>query len=145
MTYHTRITRDSMLAQIVGVVAQRSTCLRARVGSLIAREGRILSIGYAGSPSGSPHCQDAGCLIGPEGGCIRTIHAEANAIAFAAKSGISLDGAELWCSYAPCLSCAKLLINSGIRHVHYLTDYRIRDGSELLMACGIPVTQYGGD
>lgn len=137
MEYTTRLTRTEMLAQLVDIVAQRSTCRRARVGALLSRDGRILSTGYAGAPAGAPHCLDAGCLHGPDGGCIRTIHAEANAIAFAARSGISLDGADLWCSYAPCLSCAKLIINSGIRRVMYRKPYRVIEGSNLLQSVGI--------
>lgn len=135
-----RISRADMFSAIISTIAKRSTCNRAEVGALIAFEGRILSMGYAGSPAGLAHCHDAGCLIGSDGGCQRTIHAEANAIAFAARHGIAIDGSDLWCSYTPCLPCAKLIVNSGIRHVFALQAYRDTAGLGLLMEAGIPVT-----
>ncbi len=127
-----RISRYAMLSDIVATISKRSTCNRAEVGALIELEGRILSIGYAGSPAGLPHCHDVGCLSGPDGGCLRTIHAEANAIAFAAKTGIRIDGASLWCSLTPCLPCAKLIINSGIHRVFAIENYRDSSGVDLL-------------
>lgn len=137
-----RITRQEMFVEILGVVKKRSTCARAQVSALIVKDNRIISTGYGGSPSGLPHCVDVGCEIGENGGCIRTIHAEANAIAFAARQGISTDGSELWCSMSPCLDCAKLIINSGISRVYYLEAYRKRDGIKLLLAAGIKVFHY---
>ena len=137
---NSRITRDAMLAEIVATVAKRSTCNRAQVGALIALDGRILSLGYAGSPIGLPHCHDIGCLIDEHtGGCQRTIHAEANTIAFAARNGIAIAGADLWCSYTPCLSCAKLIANSGIKRLFCLKRYRDPAGVELLGSVGISV------
>ena len=119
-----RISRDEMLAQMVRLVAQRSTCQRRQVGALIVREGRILATGYVGSPVGRPHCLDVGCLTGPDGGCLLTLHAESNVIAFAARHGITVNGADLWCSLTPCLPCAKLILNSGIKRLFYLERYR---------------------
>jgi len=141
----TRITRSEMFVEILEVVKKRSTCSRAKVSALVVRENRIISMGYGGSPSGLPHCLDVGCEIGETGGCIRTIHAEANAIAFAARNGISIEGADLWCSMSPCLDCAKLIINSGIKRVYFLEKYRKADGIRLLVSAGIKVYQYSPD
>lgn len=133
-----RITRDEMLAEILATVAKRSTCNRRHVGAILTLEGRILSMGYAGSPAGTPHCTDVGCLIDPKGGgCIRTQHAEANAIAWAARKGISTENSILWCSLSPCLSCAKLIINSGVREVVFIETYRDSSGLDLLSTGGV--------
>lgn len=128
-----RISRDEMLMRITGIAAMRSTCLRKKVGAVAEREGRVIAIGYGGSPAGTPHCLEVGCLLDPQtGGCIRTQHAEANVIAFAAKHGIELEGCTLWITDSPCLPCAKLILNSGIEKVVYYRDYRVRAGVELL-------------
>lgn len=137
-----RSTRSEMFVEILGAVKKRSTCDRSQVSALIVKENRIISMGYGGSPSGLPHCIDVGCLIGSNGGCIRTIHAESNSIAFAARHGISVEGADLWVSLSPCLDCAKLIINSGIINIYYLEQYRSRDGIELLISAGIKVYHY---
>lgn len=137
-----RISRNELFYQVVEIVSHRSTCNRRKVGAVIGREGRILSMGYAGSPAGTPHCQDVGCLIGKDGGCIRTQHAEANAIAWAARQGISTEGATLFCSLSPCLSCAKLIINSGIKRVEYQLSYRDSAGIDLLREAGIAVDKF---
>ena len=136
-----RISRDEMLMRMAVVVSNRGTCTRAYVGAVIAREGRVISTGYVGAPSGLPHCLDVGDEIGPDGGCARTVHAEANAIAFAARSGTSTEGAELYCTHEPCLKCAQLIINSGITRVVYENPYRIHDGLALLESAGIDVEQ----
>jgi len=127
-----RISREETLSQIVKTVALRTTCPRRAVGALIVREGRILSTGYNGSPAGLAHCYDVGCLVGPNGGCIRTVHAEINAIAFAARVGIAVHLATLWTTVAPCLACAKLIINSGITEVISIEEYRDSAGRDLL-------------
>ena len=135
-----RSTREQMLAQVLKAVELRSSCTRRRVAALIVRDGRILSTGYAGSPSGTPHCIDEGCILGPDGGCIRTQHAEMNAIAWAAREGVATLGADMWVSCTPCLHCAKLIINAGIKHVYAIEEYRIAAGVELLGQAGVAVT-----
>lgn len=124
---------------IAQILAMRGTCRRAKVGAVIVKDNRIISTGYVGSPAGMPHCTDVGCEFGPDGGCIRTAHAEANAVAFAAKNGISVDGATLYCTLSSCYTCAKLIINAGIKHVVYLHDYRDTKGVNLLQAAGVEV------
>lgn len=134
-----RIGRDALNMAIAHLMADRSTCIRAKVGCVIALDGRIVSTGYAGSPSGIPHCLDVGCTLGPDGGCITTVHAEAGAISFAAKKGVALDGATIYVTHSPCLNCAKLILNSGIKRVVYQIKYRDGSGLELLIQGGIEV------
>lgn len=120
----TRITRSEMLMEMARSAAKRSTCTRKHIGAVIARDGRPLSIGYNGAPSGLRHCLEDGCLLGPDGGCTRTQHAEANAIAWAARHGIALEDADLYTTISPCLPCAKIIINAGIFRIYYDELYR---------------------
>lgn len=152
----TRPTRDQALMQVAGVFATRSTCSRAHVGVVIARDGRILSTGYNGAPAGMGHCDHSNEysitldpiahkeMYGsagkpPDPGCKVAVHAEANAIAYAAQHGIKLDGADLYSTYMPCLACAQLVINAGIRRVLVRTLYRDRSGMRLLQAAKIEI------
>jgi dCMP deaminase len=138
-----RLSRDEVSMQIAHVVAQRGTCSRARVGAVISRDGRVLATGYNGPPSGLPHCTDpSGCTDEQrvaEGGCSRSVHAEANCIAFAARHGIATEGANLYTTHLPCLKCAELIVNAGIKSVYYSMDYRIKDGEVLLRAAGVDI------
>lgn len=138
-----RISRDQMLMEMALVASKRSTCNRKHVGAVIAIAGRPVSIGYAGAPSGLPHCTEVGCLHGPDGGCIRTVHAEAAAIAFAAREGISCKAATIYCTDSPCPACAKLILNAGIIEVLYLREYRIRDGIDICHQGKISCRQLG--
>ena len=116
---------DEYFMKIVDTVAQRATCNRGQSGAVIVKDKQILSTGYVGSPKGLPHCDDVGHLMmkyidenGKESmHCIRTTHAEQNAIVQAAKHGIAIDGATIYCTMEPCLTCAKMIINSGIKRV----------------------------
>ncbi|MBI3412642.1 MAG: dCMP deaminase family protein [Candidatus Aenigmarchaeota archaeon] len=113
-------------------VASRATCLRRHVGAVLVKDNRILSTGYNGSPLGMPHCTEVGCLIvkrEDEDGstkehCIRTVHAEENAILHAAKHGVSTEGSTLYVTAGPpCVACAKNLINAGIKRIIYSGNY----------------------
>jgi dCMP deaminase len=137
-----RISRDSMLMEMAFIAAKRGTCERASVGAVIARAGRVISTGYVGAPPGASHCTDVGCVIGKHNGCIRTVHAESNAIAYAARYGVSTEDATLYSTHSPCEPCAKLIIAAGIRRVVYTIDYRDRSGLELLSELGIEVEQW---
>jgi len=116
---------DEYFLEMLDAVAKRATCDRGRNSAIIVKDKRILSTGYVGSPVGLPHCDDVGHLfkkhIDEDGKesmhCVRTTHAEANAIATAARFGISVDGATLYTKMSPCLDCAKLIINAGIKRV----------------------------
>jgi len=137
---------DEYFMSIVNAVGQRATCDRGRSGCVIVKEKRILTTGYVGAPSGLPHCDEVGHLmksVTHEDGsisqhCLRTAHAEANAISQAARFGISLDGATLYCKMTPCDACAKLLINAGIKKVVCEKRYH-RGAQELLEKAGIEV------
>ena len=143
---NSRWTRDRVNMEMAKLIAHRSTCNRAQVGCVITLDGRVVSTGYGGAPSGMDHCTEVGCLLGPDGGCIRTSHAEAGAIAFAARKGVALEGATLYTTLSPCLFCAKDIINSGVIEVIYNVAYRDPSGISLLRQAGIKVSQYeGGD
>jgi len=103
--------------------ATRSTCPRKAVGAVIVRDRAVLATGYNGSIRGLPHCTDVGCLM-VNGHCVRTVHAEANAILQAAKHGVRLEGAEIYVTASPCWDCFKLVANAGINRVLYGELYR---------------------
>lgn len=138
-----RPSRDLMLMKIAEVNAERSTCLRAKVGAVISRGARVISSGYVGAPSGLPQCDEVGCDPGFEGGCRRTTHAEVNAITWAAREGIATLGCVLTTTYSPCKPCCKAIINSGIRRVVYRDTYRDVTGLVLLKSSGVEVVQIG--
>jgi dCMP deaminase len=124
---------DEYFMTITREVAQRSTCLRAKVGAVFVRDRNILATGYNGSPAGFPHCLDVGCLVyrseNPDGemeeNCFRTIHAEINAIAQAAKNGAAIRGGSIYVTHTPCIHCFKVLINTGITRICYEREYKL--------------------
>lgn len=139
-----RITREDLFMTIALQMSKRSTCLRAQVGCIIVDDkNRILSSGYAGSPSGQPHCLDVGCEINELGGCKRTIHAETNAIVYAAKIGISIDNGILFTSMSPCYKCAQLIYSAGLTEVVYFEKYRDSSGLEFLEKLGVHCYLHG--
>lgn len=137
--------------EIADMVASRTTCLRRAVGAVIVKENRILTTGYNGAPAGITHCLDRGCLrekMGIPSGqrqemCIG-IHAEQNALIQAAKFGVSLDGAQIYITTQPCVTCSKLLINAGIKKIIYKNPYPDNLGMELIKESGIEVEVYEG-
>jgi dCMP deaminase len=104
-------------------VATRATCDRKHVGAVIVRDKTILSTGYNGSLRGASHCDETGHMM-EDDHCVRTVHAEANAICQAAKNGVTIDGADIYTTASPCWSCFKLIANSGIRRIFYGEFYR---------------------
>ena len=122
---------DEYFMKIVEMVGTRGNCDRFRGGCVITRDRRIVVTGYNGSPAGSPTCDEVGhemhTVVNEDGSssrhCIRTTHAEQNAICEAARMGISLEGGTLYCQMTPCYTCAKMLINSGIKRVVCAKDY----------------------
>jgi len=128
-----RLTRppwDEYFMQIAKVVATRSTCLRRQVGAVLVKEKRILTTGYNGAPRGLAHCLEVGCLReqlgippGERQELCRGLHAEQNAIIQAAYYGVSIEGATLYCTHQPCITCAKMLINAGIKKIIYEEPY----------------------
>lgn len=129
-----RLTWDEYFMSIAETVALRGTCDRGKTGVVIAKDKRILSTGYVGAPTKLKHCDEVGHLMKKkihEDGrishhCERTTHAEINAIALAAKNGISIEGSTIYCKLEPCFTCAKAIINSGIKRV--VCKRRYHDG-----------------
>jgi dCMP deaminase len=113
---------NSYFMSIAEQVATRATCSRRQVGCVIVFNKNILATGYNGSLPGDDHCFDVGCLI-KNNHCIRTIHAETNAINQAAKNGIALQGSILYCTSKPCWNCLKNTISAGIKTIYYKDDY----------------------
>lgn len=131
---------------IAKAVATRGTCDRGRIGCVIVKDKRLLSTGYVGSPIGLPHCDEVGHQmkkVSHEDGretnhCLRTSHAEVNAVALAARNGVSIDGGTLYIMMVPCYTCSKMLINSGIKRVVAEKDYHdSKDTKELFKSAGI--------
>lgn len=104
------------------LLSLRSTCTRLSVGAILVRDQRMIAGGYNGSVSGDKHCIDDGCYM-VDGHCLRTIHAEMNAVLQCAKFGIPTDGAELYVTDFPCLQCTKRLLQAGVKKIHYLRNY----------------------
>ena len=129
-----RPSRTDVNLEIAEVIAQRGTCSRAKVGAVIAREGRIIATGYNGAPAGLPHCNHA---LNEMEGCKNAEHAERNAIVYAARYGLSTDGCNLYATYSPCLDCARAIINAGIISVHFRNKYRDESGLQLLTQAGV--------
>jgi dCMP deaminase len=152
------------LIEIASTVAKRSTCSRRSCGAVIATSnGVVLSTGYNGALSGMEHCDhecDCGgnlysildepfktnihhdkCPAHPLNGCTTSVHAEANAVYFAARNGVSVEGADIYCTTEPCQKCAEAIVQSGIRRTFYHEGYRTHEGLELLRKAGIEVVQ----
>lgn len=130
-----RPTRDELLNMTAFMWAKRGTCDRLQVGCVISRGGRILVQGYNGAPAGLPHCIHTEL----DRQCNEAVHAEQSAIAWAARNGVKLEGAEMHVTNMPCVSCSMSIINAGIARVMYTLPYRIKDGVELLRRAGVEV------
>lgn len=139
----TRPSRSQMLFNVAAEVATRSTCSRLAVGALIVRRGRFVMSGYNGPPAGFSHCIHFENLDGqPDPPCKAAIHAEANALFYAAREGIATEGAEMYVTHSPCIDCAKGIIQAGITVVYYAQEFRSLEGLDLLESAGIE-THYG--
>ncbi len=137
---------DSYFMDIAILVARRSTCLRRAVGAVLVKDRRILATGYNGAPSGVRHCAETGCLreklnvpSGQRHELCRGIHAEQNAIIQAAFHGVSIKGADLYCTNQPCSICARMIINAGIRAIYYQHGYQDELAREMLAEADISV------
>jgi len=142
---------DDYFMSIVELVKTRSTCLRRQVGALIVKDKRILASGYNGAPVGCKHCEKVGCLrekLGIPSGqrheICRATHAEQNAIAQAAYSGVSIKDSTMYVTTQPCVLCAKLAINAGITKIVFKGDYPDELAMELLKEAGVRVLKYEG-
>jgi dCMP deaminase len=135
---------DEYFLQLATQAASRSTCLRRQVGAVLVRDKRILATGYNGAPRGVSHCLDIGCLreqmgipSGERQELCRAIHAEQNAVIQAAIHGVAIEGATLYTTLHPCVLCAKILINCGVREIHYVEGYPDELSRELLAEAGV--------
>lgn len=135
-----RPSRDKVLIETAMIWSKRSTCSRLAVGCVISRDGRILVQGYNGAPSGMPHCVHV--IDEP---CITAEHAERNAIAWAARNGVKLEGAEMHVTTSPCLSCAMAVVNVGIIRVRWLFTFRDEAGIQLLTDAKVDGRIYAHD
>ncbi len=150
---HIRPSWDDYFLEVADTVAKRATCDRGRSGCVIVKDRRILVTGYVGAPAGLPHCDEVGHqfkqTIHEDGSitkhCVRTIHAEQNAICQAAKFGISLDGATLYCRMTPCRTCAMLIINCGIVRVFCERKYHAGAESEEMFKQANVILEYKFD
>ncbi|MCK5840366.1 MAG: cytidine/deoxycytidylate deaminase family protein [Bacteroidales bacterium] len=151
---YTRPTWDEYFMDVTRTIAKRATCDRGRSGCVIARDRQLLVTGYVGSPVGLPHCDDVGHLmkkvIHDDGTisqhCVRTVHAEQNAICQAARLGISLHGGTLYCKMTPCRTCAMLIINCGIERVVCEHKYHeAKESEEMFQMAGIQLGYVNND
>lgn len=143
-------SRDNTLMGVARLWSEHSTCSRLPVGAVISRDGRSFSTGYNGAPAGMPHCDHRECtcrypdhLLGDDpkcpkhGPCRTAVHAELNALMFAARFGLATEGAELHTTHQPCLNCAMAIVNGGIIRVVFEFPYRDNGGLDLLTAAGV--------
>ena len=132
-----RLSWDQYFMAQSHLLANRSTCTRLAVGATIVRDRRIIAGGYNGSTSGGVHCTDEGCYV-IDGHCVRTIHAEMNAILQCAKFGVPTQDAEIYVTHFPCLPCSKSIIQAGIKKIYYAEGYHNHPYAiELLEDAGI--------
>ena len=135
-----RASWDEYFMNIAREVSSRSTCPRKHVGAVIVRDKTILSTGYNGSVRGLPHCEDAGCMI-EDNHCVRTIHAESNAIIQAAKHGSRIEGAGIYVTASPCWGCFKMCANAGLTRIVYGEFYRDPRIFQLAQTLGIELVK----
>lgn len=139
---------EEYFMEIASLVARRSTCRRRAVGAILVKDKRVLTTGYNGAPMGLSHCLEIGCLrekLGVPSGerheLCRGLHAEQNAVIQAALHGVSIRGADLYCTNTPCSICAKMLINAGINKIYYASGYADDLGRSMLDEAGIELVQ----
>jgi dCMP deaminase len=140
MTERIRASWDQYFMDIARQVATRATCDRKHVGAVIVRDKTILSTGYNGSLRGLDHCSEVGHLM-EDGHCVRTVHAEANAILQAAKNGVGIDSGSIYTTASPCWPCFKLIANSGLTRICFGEFYRDQRIFEFGERLGIELTK----
>ncbi len=145
-------TFDEIYMNLAGELSKRSHCVKRQVGAVIAKDTRIVSLGYNGPPAGTHNCDEQwpeqGCPRSEKGGCSLALHSEENAILYAAKNNITLSGATLYVTLSPCLACARMIYTSGIKRVVYLESYaeykgfKTDEGVDFLTRFGVTVEKY---
>ena len=136
-----RISFEELFVKTTKLVAKRSSCVKAQQAALLIKDNRIISFGYNGPPAGTLNCLEEGgeevCGKDSNGSCFLGVHAEQNAIGYAARNGINTEGCTIYCTMTPCISCAKLVVAAGIKEFYYIDEYRLDDGLRFLEYCGI--------
>ncbi len=132
---------DEYFMEVARTVATRATCPRAAVGAVLVRDHRILTTGYNGAPRNVPHCTEVGCEL-VNGHCIRSTHAEANAVVQGALHGVRLDGATAYCTHQPCINCAKLFISAGVVKIVFSDAYADPFAQQLLAEAGVAMIPF---
>lgn len=143
---------DHIYMNLAENLALRSHCVKQQVGAVLAKDTRIVSLGYNGPPAGTHNCDEEwpeqGCARDRKGSCSLALHAEANAILYAAKNKVDLEGSTLYVTLSPCLACARIIYSVGIRKVLYLRSYAaykgidIEEGVDFLQRFGVEVQHY---
>jgi len=146
---------DDIYMELAVNLARRSHCIKRHVGAVLTLDTRIISIGYNGPPSGTHNCDEewpeTGCPRDSKGGCSLAIHAEQNAILYAVKNKSSVEGATLYVTLSPCLSCARIIYSTGIQRVVYLNSYAEHkglstdEGIDFLNKFGVVCVKYTGE
>lgn len=143
---------DDIYMDLASNLAERSHCVKIKVGAVLTKDTRIVSLGYNGPPAGTHNCDiewpEKGCPRDSKGGCSLALHAEQNAIIYASKNNVPLENCSIYVTLAPCLSCARIIYASGIKKVIYLNSYAeykgigVEEGVEFLTKFGIEVVRY---
>ena len=146
---------DDIFMQLAVNLASRSHCIKRHVGAVLTKDTRIISIGYNGPPAGTHNCDEewpeAGCPRDSKGGCSLAIHAEQNAILYAVKNQVSVEGSTLYVTLSPCLACARIIFTSNIERVIYLKSYAeykgidSDEGIDFLEKFGVKTEKYSGE
>lgn len=141
-----RISKQQYYFSIAFTVAKRSTCLRREIGAILVKDDTIIATGFNGAPAGLEHCTETTCVrteqnipSGEKHELCRAVHAEQNVICQAAKNGISIKGSTLYSTTAPCVICAKMIVNAGISTVVFSSNYANVDGLKILEEAGISI------
>lgn len=139
---------DEYFLELAEMVAKRSTCVRRHVGAVLVKEERIIATGYNGAPQGLPHCLDAGCLREEKGipsgyryELCRGVHAEQNAVINAARYGVSTLDSVLYCTNQPCVLCARMLINAGVKKIVHRGDFQDDLAVQFLREAGVELLE----
>jgi dCMP deaminase len=151
-----KLSFDHIFMNLATDLALRSHCVKAQVGAVLAKDTRIISIGYNGPPAGTHNCDEewpeTGCPRDARGSCSLALHAEENAILYAVKNGANLEGSTLYTTLSPCLPCARLIFSAGIKHVYFMKSYAeykglpSDEGVDFLNRFGVKAEKFiGGD
>lgn len=143
---------DDIYMELAENLAKRSHCVKAQVGAVLTKDTRIVSLGYNGPPAGTHNCDEVwpeeGCPRDSKGSCSLALHAEQNAILYASKNNVSIEGSTLYVTLSPCIACARVIFTTGIRKVYYLNSYadfkglKSDEGVDFLLKFGVEVIRY---